>query len=693
MKRLKQSVAVILSLLMAFSLFAMPLPTVNAETGDAHRYEGEDTTYRSTNAPDSGVSNNTDTANTGTPSGGYYTNFQGGGVGEYVSYTVSDLSAGLYHLTWKTRAFSSSNATIQVSVNGSDVGRPVTTSPAALGGATDRTLVLIDTGDVHLNDGTNTVTFTVTEKGTSDRITIDYFELTELAGYTPVYTITGVPTANFITENFTLPTTVYDSANSQDCNITWASSSDCISISDGAATVTRPQADTSVTLTATVATATGDQTQSFKICVLGTNPATVSVGTTDTAFNLLDLFTSGVYVSGGNSPKTQSASDQGVAVNHSFVKVVASGTGSTISFPVYVTDAGNYDLSLVYRQHTSCGKFQVSVNDANLGSVVDASTVSGGNTDNRNAQTTIGTVALNAGRNMVTFTVTEVGASSGYNMDLYDVHLVKNVPASADYTDVTAALAEIPANYATLYTADTVSALDAVVNGIDYDLTVDDQTMVDGYASAIRSAIAALVYKDADYSAVTTAIARMPASGNDYTADSYAAARNAVSAVVYELKINEQSTVDGYAAAINSAIDGLIYKVVEMSINISEGMVTEAATEGKYNITWNATISVGGDTSVEAINASGIQFKEYGVYYATSAETLNDYANASADEIRQKVFGSSDDLTVYSMFGFRLKNINGNKTRAAMFYLEYEYNGHTYIVLSTTSETVTVLAD
>ena len=66
----------------------------------------------------------------------------------------------------------------------------------------------------------------------------------------------------------------------------------------------------------------------------------------------------------------------------------------------------------------------------------------------------------------------------------------------------------------------------------------------------------------ADYSAVTAAIAEYDLrrlSVNMYTTDSWADLYNAVREVVYDLPVAQQTTVDGYAAAIYAAIENLVY--------------------------------------------------------------------------------------------------------------------------------------
>ena len=256
--------------------------------------------------------------------------------------------------------------------------------------------------------------------------------------------------------------------------------------------------------------------------------------------------------------------------------------------------------------------------------------------------------------------------------------------ASADYTAVDAALEKATALKEDDYTAASWAKLQAAIEAVDRDLSADEQETVDGYAAAIEAAIAALVPRPADYTAVDAALEKAAAlSEADYTAASWAKLQAAIEAVVRDLAAAEQETVDGYAAAIEAAISALIPKAVEMELTISTGMVTAAAAEGKYDITWNARILLGEELKVEDINEAGVQFKNYGVYYGTGKDVLNDYKNATADQIRQVVFDKGEDIDVYTAHGFRLRNVLEGRVRAAMFYVEYELNGQNYILLST----------
>ncbi len=127
----------------------------------------------------------------------------------------------------------------------------------------------------------------------------------------------------------------------------------------------------------------------------------------------------------------------------------------------------------------------------------------------------------------------------------------------ADYTKVDAAIAKAKAlnkdNYKDF------SAVEAAVNAVARDKNITEQSEVDAMAKAIEDAIAALQYKDADYTKVDAAIAKANALKKDDYKD-FSAVEAAVKAVVRDKKITEQSEVDKMAKAIEDAIAALQYK-------------------------------------------------------------------------------------------------------------------------------------
>ena len=128
----------------------------------------------------------------------------------------------------------------------------------------------------------------------------------------------------------------------------------------------------------------------------------------------------------------------------------------------------------------------------------------------------------------------------------------------ADYSAVETAMAAIPTDL-TVYTDESVAALNAAVDGVVRGKAFVSQANVDAMAQAIEDAIAALQYKDADYTKVDEAVAKANALNKDNYKD-FSAVEAAVNAVVRDKNITEQSEVDAMAKAIEDAIAALQYK-------------------------------------------------------------------------------------------------------------------------------------
>lgn len=132
----------------------------------------------------------------------------------------------------------------------------------------------------------------------------------------------------------------------------------------------------------------------------------------------------------------------------------------------------------------------------------------------------------------------------------------------ADYTEVDAATAKANAINADLYK--NYADVTAAVNAVDRNKNFKQQADVDLMANAINDAIAALEYKDADYTAVDEAIALANSlNSDDYKNFTYV--ETAINNVARGKNITEQSSVDLMAKAINEAISGLVYKDADYS--------------------------------------------------------------------------------------------------------------------------------
>ena len=135
----------------------------------------------------------------------------------------------------------------------------------------------------------------------------------------------------------------------------------------------------------------------------------------------------------------------------------------------------------------------------------------------------------------------------------------RNIPA--DYTAVNDAIASAEAIDGSLYA--NYGDVEAAINNVDRSKSKMQQADVDAMAQAIENAIAALQYKDADYTKVDEAIAKANALNKDaYT--NFTAVETAINAVVRDKNITEQDKVDAMAKAIEDAMAALVEKPTEV---------------------------------------------------------------------------------------------------------------------------------
>ena len=127
----------------------------------------------------------------------------------------------------------------------------------------------------------------------------------------------------------------------------------------------------------------------------------------------------------------------------------------------------------------------------------------------------------------------------------------------ADYTKVDAAIAKANALKKDNYKDFT--AVEAAVKAVVRGKNITEQGEVDAMAKAIEDAIAALQYKDADYTKVDAALTKANALKKDDYKD-FSAVESAVNAVARGKNITEQGEVDAMAKAIEDALAALQYK-------------------------------------------------------------------------------------------------------------------------------------
>ena len=127
----------------------------------------------------------------------------------------------------------------------------------------------------------------------------------------------------------------------------------------------------------------------------------------------------------------------------------------------------------------------------------------------------------------------------------------------ADYAKVDEAIAKANALKKDDYKD--FSGVETAVKAVVRDKNITEQSEVDKMAKTIEDAIAALQYKDADYTKVDEAIKKAKALKKDDYKD-FATVEFAVNAVVRGKNITEQSEVDKMSKAIEDAIATLQYK-------------------------------------------------------------------------------------------------------------------------------------
>ena len=158
----------------------------------------------------------------------------------------------------------------------------------------------------------------------------------------------------------------------------------------------------------------------------------------------------------------------------------------------------------------------------------------------------------------------------------------------ADYTKVDAAIAK--ANALNKDNYKDFSAVETAVNAVARDKNITEQTEVDAMAKAIEDAIAALQYKDADYTKVDEALAKAKALNKNSYQD-FSAVEKAIADVVRDKNITEQSKVDAMAKAIEDAIAGLVPRPSSSSSSSSSSKPSYSVTAPGTTENGSVTVS------------------------------------------------------------------------------------------------------
>ena len=214
-----------------------------------------------------------------------------------------------------------------------------------------------------------------------------------------------------------------------------------------------------------------------------------------------------------------------------------------------------------------------------------------------NGQEINGSVSLTAGTHSVEVTADNCEVYSGNITITADTETHTQTIAMtylpADYSKVDAAIAK--ANALNKDDYKDFSGVEAAVNAVVRDKNITEQAEVDAMAKAIEDAIAALQYKDADYSKVDEAIAKANALNKDEYKD-FTAVEAAVKAVVRGKNITEQSEVDKMAKAIEDAIAALEKKPASTKPGTSDKSPQTGDTSN--HALWIALLFVSGGAAI-----------------------------------------------------------------------------------------------
>jgi hypothetical protein len=247
------------------------------------------------------------------------------------------------------------------------------------------------------------------------------------------------------------------------------------------------------------------------------------------------------------------------------------------------------------------------------------------------------------------------------------VQAIRNlVPAGpADYTAVDDAIDEFENLDKSIYTDDSVAAVEAAIAAVVRGKNENFQADVDAMAAAINDAIDNLVektYGPADYTAVDNAIAAFNNLNKDlYTDESVAAVDTAIAAVERGLDEREQARVDAMAKAINDAIDALVLKEVDPPVPAG-AIQSITYTESPYALK-TYSIKITG-------RVNGVRF-----LYDNNSKTVTVYRSRTNDKLK---------ITSYDADGNVVSDLDVLNIAYEIWEVELALNPRDYTVIAQT---------
>lgn len=149
----------------------------------------------------------------------------------------------------------------------------------------------------------------------------------------------------------------------------------------------------------------------------------------------------------------------------------------------------------------------------------------------------------------------------------------------ADYSKLDEIIQKANSIDRSLYTEESLEALDKAIAAVETDIGIDEQSKVDKYAYDIATAFLSLEYLPANYDSVYTAIEEsQKVERRFYSEETLTVLDQSINSVNYDLNITEQKIVDGYAQKIYSAIEALKYADVILR-NEAHGVIVSATAK------------------------------------------------------------------------------------------------------------------
>ncbi len=134
-------------------------------------------------------------------------------------------------------------------------------------------------------------------------------------------------------------------------------------------------------------------------------------------------------------------------------------------------------------------------------------------------------------------------------------------PAPADYTRLNQVIDEFNALDKDLYTDESVKAVQAIIDKVNWSLSKEEQNIVWEYVFDIQEKMKALEWAPANYDEITALISTIPATlETEYTEESAQAVIDARDKIKWNLTANQQETVDEYKETLSKAISNLKFR-------------------------------------------------------------------------------------------------------------------------------------